>query len=1391
MLLAAVVAFELVDCKFSSAVGHINNDHLTAFRFRFASQSDNRAGQTECNSYRSQFKLDELNLTINTVSYKIQTSLRMQETNAPDENQVQSDDEEENTPNEALNKINEESLVDDGATEQHFYAVVNDVAVLQKELPPPPEPPIKCDGTGPRLMIKEIWIENFKSYAGRHVIGPFHKSFTAIVGPNGSGKSNVIDSLLFVFGYRAQRIRSKKISVLIHNTTEHGHMRFCKVEVHFCLIVDRPDGGYDVVAGSEFVISRTAHRDGTSVYQIDNSVVRFAQIGERLQQYGIDLNHSRFLILQGEVELISLMKAKGDDNDPGMLEYLEDLIGSSRLKPCIQELQEKINEVQDVQCERASKLKRIQTQQMNLEESKTEAIFYLRLQNEQIRIKHLKTQLKLIKHEQELKLLIEKQEQLQAEHDEIKDAVEHHKQLALTSQRELDSLKKKKNTAVAAAENVRNQYSQFEKNAEKAKKDLSTLRLEELKIKRDACLQVINDLDARLPELKATQLELQENIKVKMESVQKDTAEMTTEINTLTSELQKLKPQENAITAKLRTAQNELLTLKSQHSAGKESIDEKNKAYDELLQSIKQEELKFELCEKQLNSFERDVMAKKAELKTLIAKEASLMAELRDMENKDQEMRMRFNQGTGQNRIVQALMSEKKIGKFKGFYGRLGDLGGIDQKYDVAISTACPQLDSFVTDTMTTATECVDFLKMSNLGRATFIALDKIKDCADAIKRPFTAPKGSKRLFDLIAAEDVDVLPAFYFALRDTLVTETAEEARIIGLKQGVRRRVVSLGGMLVEMSGSMTAGGKPISGRMGRTATAQKEVITSKDLKVIQGKLDKMRDSHEAVLAEKNNMERTVESLDGKFTQAKLEYEQQRNALQMLREREVILKRELKQAKQIFDRSISAENRMLNLESEIEQLEKDLKVELNKQSSLNTELNKLQEEVASVAERAVGSLRTRLTDCEREIKAYQNKLKKGDVEARTAEKNISSTEKALERTVVEISQGKDNIGKLERQLEEFEVQAAEFKDKITEAEENMKSISKIMEDAKNEADTLGNKVQELSSHLIDVKAALKEATAKTTKRSHTVSRLKDDIGKLNLSDFCGLFSYENEDHLKSNNNNERHGFSENRYFPSDCFDQLVVPGEDEIDAVDEEELESRLLMVGGIMKNIKPDLEALEEYKEKAEAYKVVYQQVTQADELHKQLYAKLDDAKRLRLHEFMSALNVIREKLKDIYRTLTNGGDADLELIDTMNPFIDGVNYSVRPPKKTWKEMSHLSGGEKTLSSLSLVFALHAYRPTPLYVMDEIDAALDFRNVSIVGNYVSNRTSNAQFIVISLRPQMFELAKLLVGIYKTDNCTKSIPMEPAIIFNLSEDAEKKLPENNSTQVDNVPLIS
>ncbi|KAL7718680.1 Structural maintenance of chromosomes protein 4 [Entamoeba marina] len=146
----------------------------------------------------------------------------------------------------------------------------------------------------------------------------------------------------------------------------------------------------------------------------------------------------------------------------------------------------------------------------------------------------------------------------------------------------------------------------------------------------------------------------------------------------------------------------------------------------------------------------------------------------------------------------------------------------------------------------------------------------------------------------------------------------------------------------------------------------------------------------------------------------------------------------------------------------------------------------------------------------------------------------------------------------------------------------------------------------------------------------------------------------------------------------------------------------------------------------------------------------------------EFMSGLTEISFKLKEMYYLLTQGGVAELELVDTLNPFTEGVVFSVRPPKKAWKNITNLSGGEKTLSSLALIFALHHYNPTPIYVMDEIDAALDFRNVSIIAHYIKERTKDAQFTIISLRPEMFELADRLMGIYKVNDLSYSVVISP-----------------------------
>jgi structural maintenance of chromosome 4 len=179
-------------------------------------------------------------------------------------------------------------------------------------------------------------------------------------------------------------------------------------------------------------------------------------------------------------------------------------------------------------------------------------------------------------------------------------------------------------------------------------------------------------------------------------------------------------------------------------------------------------------------------------------------------------------------------------------------------------------------------------------------------------------------------------------------------------------------------------------------------------------------------------------------------------------------------------------------------------------------------------------------------------------------------------------------------------------------------------------------------------------------------------------------------------------------------------------------------------------------------------------------ELCSKFEELRKKRLDEFMGGFTQIRLKLKEIYRTVTLEGDAELELVDSLDPFTEGIVLSVRPPKKSWKNISNLSGGEKTLSSLSLVFALHEFRATPIYVMDEIDAALDFKNVSIIAHYIKERTKNAQFIIISLRNNMFELCDRLFGIYKVRNCTSATYISPEL---LELDEKKKQNSSKSTQ--------
>jgi structural maintenance of chromosome 4 len=171
---------------------------------------------------------------------------------------------------------------------------------------------------------------------------------------------------------------------------------------------------------------------------------------------------------------------------------------------------------------------------------------------------------------------------------------------------------------------------------------------------------------------------------------------------------------------------------------------------------------------------------------------------------------------------------------------------------------------------------------------------------------------------------------------------------------------------------------------------------------------------------------------------------------------------------------------------------------------------------------------------------------------------------------------------------------------------------------------------------------------------------------------------------------------------------------------------------------NVTVELGVLAEYRRRVEEHATRSADLADAGSKRDAVKKRCDELRKLRLEGFMEGFSIISMRLKEMYQMITMGGNAELELVDSLDPFSEGILFSVMPPKKSWKNISNLSGGEKTLSSLALVFALHHYKPTPLYVMDEIDAALDFRNVSIVASYIKERTKNGQFIVISLRNNM-----------------------------------------------------
>ena len=193
--------------------------------------------------------------------------------------------------------------------------------------------------------------------------------------------------------------------------------------------------------------------------------------------------------------------------------------------------------------------------------------------------------------------------------------------------------------------------------------------------------------------------------------------------------------------------------------------------------------------------------------------------------------------------------------------------------------------------------------------------------------------------------------------------------------------------------------------------------------------------------------------------------------------------------------------------------------------------------------------------------------------------------------------------------------------------------------------------------------------------------------------------------------------------------------------------------------------IEGIQQYKESQINYNKSKEKIEFVEHRLVEIKTKLESANSMRMNRFSEGLGEINKSMREIFTAITCGGNAELEVVNFLDPFGEGIQLMVMPPKKTWKRVTTLSGGERTLSSISLIFAMHKFKPSPIYIMDEIDAALDNHNVGIIAEYIQR--INSQFIVISLRSNMFESARKLIGIYKTNNISQALPFDVTKLMN------------------------
>lgn len=803
----------------------------------------------------------------------------------------------------------------------------------------------------------------------------------------------------------------------------------------------------------------------------------------------------------------------------------------------------------------------------------------------------------------------------------------------------------------------------------------------------------------------------------------------------------------------VEVAQAEAGFLRQKQMEVTNQIDQLKREQTDCAERLKAREQESKESSKQRKDRVKLVNDAKERLKQVAAQMEEVAKEVNATRVKAEEARSEFEQEHYRGRLIKAVTDQAKAGRLKGVYGRLGDLGTINKKYDVAVSTACSMLDAIVVESTEDAQAVIEFIRSQDLGRTTCICMQKIQDRARNMDYFQEAPEGAPRLLDLIKPEKPEYRVAFFFALGNTLVAKDLEQATRIGLQGRTRHRVVTLAGGLIDTSGTMSGGGGKVASGGMRASLCR---YSPEEVKGFVEAYEKANSQLVAIRQERQALEEALQLTEREIGEIALREQKSTMDVTALQKQVEAYEVRLKTLK-VPQLTGDEKSKLKQLEKLIESRSDELNSMMQEHQAVEEEVRDLHNQIMNIGGDELKQAKEKLEEATKKCEDMRRNIKKALLDADNMVKNSKKCE-------ANAKAAQDELKTTEKALKKLKEAHAKLDDK---AEQVLKTYNKLKE-ALQEKDAALTKLRTARDEVIQKASALKSQEVDLVNEMEVKTRtLRELYAKIQA--WAGKLQESRKEYAQLPLDLLRELRGEGGESARDVqkeLSQQAVQGElseKQLAKVERSEVEARLATLEANVRNLKPNLASIEEYRRAAGEHKNRLGEYETVHNQREDARKELERLRQQRLEEFMEGFSVISMKLKEMYQMITLGGDAELELVDTLDPFSEGINFSVRPPKKSWKQITNLSGGEKTLASLSLVFALHHYKPTPLYFMDEIDAALDFRNVSIIANYIKERTQNAQFIVISLRNHMFEMANLLVGIYKTQDISKSVGIIPS----------------------------